>query len=317
MGVTVIEELPKKGFLKFRQDQLFQVRKLFNLEKPGRVKEAIELLREWLEKQDHFNKKDFSDVYLELLLITSKGSVERAKSRIDKLCTYRTIWPHFFTAIDVYSFKEDFKTFNSLILPEVTEDYSRVNIFKINSNVPLQADLVLTYIKFSIILCEYCKLHDYPSGFIIVLDYQDVNLLDLLAILSPAQLQQMINLYMEGFGMRIRGIHLVTTSKVSDHLIMLLKQVLSKKLSNRIHVHRNHESLYDFIPKKILPADYGGDAVHMSEMRDDFFKELSTKEHMEYMKEIQSATVDLKKKPKDSSIDEMVMTGSFRSLSVD
>ncbi|XP_063368766.1 alpha-tocopherol transfer protein-like [Cydia amplana] len=314
MGVTVIEELPKTGFLKFRHDQLFEVRKLFNLEKPGRVKEAIELLREWLEKQDHFNKTDFSDAYLELLLITTKGSVERAKSRFDKLCTYRTIWPHFFTAIDINSFKEDFKTFNSLVLPEVTEDYSRVNLFKINSNVPLQADLVLTYIKFSIIVCEYCKMHDYASGYIVVLDYQDVNLLDLLALLSPAQMQQMLNLYMEGYGMRIQGIHLVTTSKVSDTLIMLLKQVLSKKVGNRIHVHRNYESLYDFIPKKILPADYGGDAVPLSEMMEDFLQELSSKEHLEYMKETQSATVDLRKKPKD---DEMAMTGSFRSLSVD
>ncbi|XP_047999192.1 uncharacterized protein LOC125236432 [Leguminivora glycinivorella] len=317
MGVTVIEELPNNGFLKFKHDQLFQVRKQFNLEKPGRVQEAIKLLREWVDKQDYFNKKDFSDAYLEVLLITTKGSVERAKSRIDKLCTYRTIWPQYFTAIDINSFKENFKTFNSLILPDVTEDYTRINIFKLNSNVPLQADLILTYIKFSIIVCEYCKVHDYPSGFIIVLDYQDVNLLDLIAVLSPTQIQQMVSLYMEGYGMRIRGIHLVTTSKVSDALIKIMKQVLSKKIGDRIHVHRNYDSLHDFIPKKILPADLGGDAAPLSEMMENFLEELSTKEHMEYMRDIQQSTVDLKKKPKDSTIEEMAMTGSFRTLSVD
>lgn len=318
MSVTVIEKLPVLGFFKVKPDQLYEVRKLFNLEKPERIKEAIQLLKDWLEKQDYFNMKDYPDEYLERLLILNKGSVERAKSCFDKLCTFRTIWPQYFTAVDINSFREYFKVFNSIALPGVTPEYARVNLFKINSNVPLGAELIKEYIKYSIILCEYMKKYDYPNGFVIMLDYRDVNLLDLLAILSPSQLQQMVHLYMGGFGMRIQGVHLITKSKVSDALVSLAKQVVSKKLADRVHVHRSLETLYDFIPKKILPAEYGGDGEPFDVMMENFLKELGSKEHIEYMKKTQKATVDLSKKPKDGSIDDyMGISGSFRTLSVD
>ncbi|XP_063368543.1 alpha-tocopherol transfer protein-like [Cydia amplana] len=318
MDVTVIEKLPVLEFFKVKPDQLCEVRKLFNLEKPERIKEAIQLLKDWLQKQDYFNKKDYPDEYMERLLILNKGSVERAKLCFDKLCTFRTIWPHYFTAVDINSFEGYFTVFNSIVLPDVTPEYARVNIFKVNSNVPLGADLIKEYIKYSIILCEYMKKYDYPNGFVILLDYRDVNLLDLLAILSPSQLQQMVHLYMGGFGMRIQGVHLITKSKLSDALVSLLKQVVSKKLADRVHVHRSLDTLYDFVPKKILPAEYGGDAEPFDVMMENFIKELGSTEHIEYMKETQKATVDLSKKPKDGSIDDyMGMSGSFRTLSVD
>lgn len=34
--------------------------------------------------------------YLEITLITTKGLIERAKTRLDKLCTFKTLLPQFF-----------------------------------------------------------------------------------------------------------------------------------------------------------------------------------------------------------------------------
>lgn len=45
-------------------------------------------------------------VYLETTLITAKGSIERAKQKLDKLCTLRTLMPEFFpTTITKEMFK--------------------------------------------------------------------------------------------------------------------------------------------------------------------------------------------------------------------
>lgn len=42
--------------------------------------------------------------YLERLLIGAKGSVERTKSHMDKLSTFRTLWPELFSVNNIKSF---------------------------------------------------------------------------------------------------------------------------------------------------------------------------------------------------------------------
>ncbi|XP_073948230.1 uncharacterized protein isoform X2 [Choristoneura fumiferana] len=268
-----MEQLPKGTFLKFKPNQLQEIRKLYDLDKPGRIDEAVDLLVDWIKKQDHFRIKEFPREYLERLIIASKGSVERAKARFDKICTFRTLWPEFFTVSDIHTFANYWCIFNSVFLPELTDDLYRVNLFKLSPKVPLNSNLILEYIRYSII---------------------------------------------EGYGMRIKGIHIMTTSKMSDAFVAVLKQVLSKKVGGRIHVHMDIESLHEFVPKKILPSEYGGSAVSIEELRDSFLEELSTEEHIEYMKFSQSASTDESKRTKDKFNENYIgMPGSFRTLSVD
>lgn len=42
--------------------------------------------------------------YLERLIIASKGSVERTKARVDRLCTFRSLWPELFTVSNIHNF---------------------------------------------------------------------------------------------------------------------------------------------------------------------------------------------------------------------
>lgn len=58
--------------------------------------------------------------------------------------------------------------------------------------------------------------------------------------------------------MRIKGLHLLSDSKAIEAMVVLLKQVLSPKLSSRIRVHKTVETVYEFIPKDLLPIEYGG-----------------------------------------------------------
>lgn len=49
--------------LEFHPDTAESVRKDINLDKPGRIDEAVDLLEEWVKKQDHFLKKDFCKLH--------------------------------------------------------------------------------------------------------------------------------------------------------------------------------------------------------------------------------------------------------------
>lgn len=63
-----MEEL-KDGLLTFRPDTLYEVRKDCNLEQPGRMEEAINILNDWIQKQDHFLKKDYGKQFFLRVII--------------------------------------------------------------------------------------------------------------------------------------------------------------------------------------------------------------------------------------------------------
>lgn len=54
-----MESIPKDSLLEFNPDTLQFLRKQYNLDTPGRIEEAIEILSEWLKKQKHFLRKEF------------------------------------------------------------------------------------------------------------------------------------------------------------------------------------------------------------------------------------------------------------------
>jgi CRAL/TRIO domain len=57
----------------------------------------------------------------------------------------------------------------------------------------------------------------------------------------------------------IKNMHFVNCSAVVDRMFSLVKPLLKKELIDVMHFHRSGlESLHKFIPKDILPQEYGG-----------------------------------------------------------
>ena len=68
--------------------------------------------------------------------------------------------------------------------------------------------------------------------------------------------------------MRLKSLHFLTTSKAVDILIGLIKQVVSPKIGDRIKVHKSIEGVCDdFLPKEMLPSDYGGKEKSIDELQ--------------------------------------------------
>lgn len=55
-----METIPENRLLKLPPDAIENIRKIHNLDKSERLEEAIKILEEWILKQDHIIKKDFS-----------------------------------------------------------------------------------------------------------------------------------------------------------------------------------------------------------------------------------------------------------------
>ncbi|XP_034827503.1 uncharacterized protein [Maniola hyperantus] len=313
-----MEFLPKDKILETKPDTLQYVRKEFGLDKPGSMKDAVDILNEWIQKQSHFNKKDFKGSYLETTILGCKGSIERAKTQMDKICTMRTLLPQFFGA---YNPKTDFehlyKVTNTLPLPKLTEEHCRVFVCKFR-DVEFESSQILHFFRHNILLAEYGKIHDYVGGFFIVIDFTDANLMDYVTKLNLVELRQAMSIYIEGYGMRIKAIHIISTSKFVETLVTILKQVLSVKVAGRIFVHKCHEELHKYISKEILPKDFGGEERSLKTLQEEWTEVLSSEEHLNYLREMNSATTNESCRLKDQFTEQYAgMPGTFRLLSVD
>ncbi|XP_023952937.2 alpha-tocopherol transfer protein-like [Bicyclus anynana] len=310
--------VPPNKLVKIKPDTLEYVRKLYNLDKPGSMKEAVNILNEWVQKQPHFNKKDFITATrcLEVAIVLSKGSVERAKTQLDKMCTMRTLYPEFF---GIFNPKTDcpglFDMCHTVILPKLTKDHYRVYVTKfLNSEDYLQP----LYYKYHITVAEYLKSHDYFCGVVMIVDVSISNFLSYIKKTDIIMMKKAINISIDGYGIRIKAIHVISDSKFLDNALAIVKPMLSAKIASRIHVHNSYEELHKIIPKEILPKDYGGEERSIKTLQEEWIEELSSEEHLSYLKVMNGATTNESCRQKSQFAEQYAgMPGTFRFLSVE
>ncbi|XP_047999724.1 alpha-tocopherol transfer protein-like [Leguminivora glycinivorella] len=307
-----------KSLLEFDSTTIENVRKEFDLHKPGIMDQAIDILYDWIQKQEHFLKKDFCREYLERNIICCKGSVERAKARLDKMCTLRTHAPELFSKTNVMQeLAEVSKAYLNVYMPKLTEkDNYRLYVNRYQNDVT--TSLLLDVCRYNIILGEYLKRNDYANGLIVVLDCRQINIMDFVAQINLVDFSNLVTTYTEGFGFRIKNIFVMSTSKLINLLTSIMKQLFSAKIGERIEVLQTIEDLHNRVPKELLPKEYGGQQKTLTELYDQWVEELSTEDFIEYLKEMKQAGVNESLRPKDGLGNEYLgIPGTFKTINVD
>ncbi|KAG6459921.1 hypothetical protein O3G_MSEX011683 [Manduca sexta] len=311
-----MERIPKNPILQFHPDTMECVRKLCNFNTQLEVKEAVDLLDEWVKKQSHYRKRNFTRSYLEKTIIINKGSVERAKTQIDQLCALKTIMPTFFEKCHARDELGHLKSYCIQgLLPKLTPEHYRVYIGK------FRKDGLTSYtdiFRFGVLINEYLKEYDYCNGLVLIADIRDINVLRLSYSLSLTELRNILTIATEGYDMRIKGIHYVTSSRAVEVLLRLMRSVLSAKLSERMRVHKTVESLYEVVSKEILPAEYGGDEESLLTLYDKWVEELSEKKNVDYFKEMRE--IRAKEGVRQTEVYRSQycgLAGTFRKLNID
>ncbi|XP_059048807.1 uncharacterized protein LOC131844036 [Achroia grisella] len=314
-----METLSKDPILEFNSDTLLSVRKLYDLDRPGRMEEAINILEEWVKKQDHFTNKDFNRYHLERIIINNKGFLERVKIKLDSICTGRTLMPNFFIPVNV---KEDFKDmgdFIDVVLPKLTPNNHRVYICK-NKGKEFTSTQTLNYYKRIVIIWDYVMTHDYNGGIIGVADFTEANLANFITQLTINfnEIRQAVTLILECFSTRLKEIHIISSSKLIVNFVAILKTLMSAKLISRIRIHSSIDSLREVIPVETLPVEYGGTETSMYQLHSKLLDILSTKEYIEYLKMTQEFRTDENLRKADKFNDKYLgQPGTFRTLNVD
>ncbi|XP_038215379.1 alpha-tocopherol transfer protein-like [Zerene cesonia] len=310
--------IPQDKILKVNPDTLDVVRKEINMDKPGEMKQAVNIVKEWIQQQPHLRKKDFTDHYIEIAIVTSKGSIERAKKQIDTACTMRTLMPQFF---GVTSMEKDFTNLVDagylVIMPKLSKQNHRIMVLQITGPPP-DSTIFMKFFKYSFFFAEYLKAHDYVSNYECIIDMRLASLPDILSSMNPMELKQALTIIVDCYGMRIKSIHMITSSKLIETFISILKQLLKPKMVQRLHHHNDCDEIIKTFGKEYLPEELGGTEGSVKDLRDKWLETLFSKENMEYTQEMNRALTDENCRPRGKFNEEYAgMPGTFRVLSVD
>ncbi|XP_075983935.1 alpha-tocopherol transfer protein-like isoform X2 [Anticarsia gemmatalis] len=255
--------------------------------------------------------------YLERWLIYNKGSIERTKQRFDRLCTCTNLMPEFLQNFDVKNeFKSLFVIQDTCVMPKPTTDNYRLIITKA-SGLDDNDFKFIDYYRYLIVLGHYMLCNDYCHGYEMIADSRTITM-NIVKKFNPIIIHKAMTLLVEAMGQRMKKIHLISGSKFFEAVLMLFKQGLSAKLRQRVIVHPNMESLYEHVPKELLPEELGGTEKSMKELAVQNFEAVSTEEHIGKLKLMEEATTDESCRLQCKFNEEYSgMPGSFKTLCVD
>ncbi|CAB0030981.1 unnamed protein product [Trichogramma brassicae] len=239
-------------------------------------------LKDWLLHQPHL-PQDMPEQRLEHFVISTKHSLELAKQKLDMYYTVRRLVPELFAERD----------------PQA-QYVTRLN------------ESLYTFMVGDIRISECRSLGD-----IYIYDLSAMRV-GHLAKLTPAILKKAEVAATKAYGARIKGIHFINAPNFIDRIVTLVKSAIKPKLASRVHVHSSGlDSLYEHVPKSVLPSDYGGEQASMNELDEKWRGKLADWRDWFLKEEVLNANEDLRPGPQLDVDDLFGFQGSFRKLEVD
>ncbi|KRT82512.1 CRAL-TRIO domain containing protein, partial [Oryctes borbonicus] len=109
------------------------------------------------------------------------------------------------------------------------------------------------------------------EGQIFLMDMEGCSLAHLMRV-NLVHLKKNMFYVQETLPVRLKGIHIINVSPITDKLLSMSKPFLKKEMIDLIHTHSKIETLFDYIPKEALPNELGGKAGTFKELHEKQIK---------------------------------------------
>ncbi|CAH1112961.1 unnamed protein product [Psylliodes chrysocephalus] len=282
-----------------------------------KIASSVNLLKEWLVQQPHL-PKNVPEFFLSKCYIACNNSIEVAKNLIDLFFTLRSRAPDLFANrnLDDPDIQDSFEIFDMIELSETVND-CKVCIVRLNSDnidkfhCAASVKLFTMFNDLQIFtddrLCE---------GEIFIVDLEKSNL-KLLTKISLMHIKKVAEYSQEARPLKLKQVHFVNVQPIIEKFLLLIKPFLKAEVINMFNLHQDIETLYKFVPKDVLPKDYGGtDSKTIPEYKKEVEAKLRKYKHV--IDDKSYVTVDESKRPIGNPYgDKFGMQGSFRTLDID
>lgn len=74
----------------------------------------------------------------------------------------------------------------------------------------------------------------------------------------------------EAIPTRLVGLHFLNATSLMDRFLAVIQPFLKKELLDMLHVHTTMDTFYKFVPREIVPKDFGGPGLEMKELEGKF-----------------------------------------------
>lgn len=229
--------------------------------------EGVTILKEWLQKQTNL-PKEVDEALLRQMIYRCNGSIEKTKSRLEAYFCLRTEFSEFFTGRNPFS-RESQTAYQTMVwapLPNKTPQGNVVYVYRLKdidtAKFSLEALLRLGYMDLDELARKPNgkRLHgNLPvEGLIFVFDLSGFTMAHLAKM--PLSLISKTFTYLHVCSSdKVREAHVLSSSSVTDKILTFFRPLIRRIDKLHIHPVNNLEQLHKYIPKKILPEEYGGE----------------------------------------------------------
>lgn len=231
------------------------------------VAKDVTLIREWLDKQPHL-PKDMDDGRLRTFLRGCKFSPEKVKQKLDMYYTMRNAVPEFFSNRDINrpELAEIMDIVDMPPLPGLTPKGNRVVCLRAvdRENMP---NNVADGMKLALMIGDIRLAEEKVGvgGDVYILDASVASPTHF-AKFTPAIVKKFLVCVQEAYPVKLKEVHVINISPIVDTIVNFVKPFLKEKIRDRIHIHSSLEDLYKFVPKEMLPSEYGGNAGSITDL---------------------------------------------------
>ncbi|KFB39609.1 AGAP004200-PA-like protein [Anopheles sinensis] len=231
----------------------------------------VQRLGDWAQTQPHL--PSITEPELMLFLHSNYYDMEAAQRTIENYYTFRTSCKNLFGNRDFEkpAIQTAMGVLDLIMLPDLTPEGYRVMLAKIvdpdTSKFSLSSIVTLAAMCIDVSLWEEGCI----NGSILIIDMNGIHLSHL-PKLGIFTLKDLLYYVQECLPVRLKGLYLVNLVPFIDRIMAMIRPFMKKELLELFHLHTNIELMFNDIPQRLLPADYGGMAKPRKVLRDELYK---------------------------------------------
>ncbi|KAG5875655.1 hypothetical protein JTB14_018653 [Gonioctena quinquepunctata] len=279
-------------------------------------KEDVQNLQNWIEKQPHLPQ--VTELQIALFLHSCYYSNELAKATIDTYFTVKTLCPDIFgNRIPKDPLVQ--QAINCLLvapLPKLTPQEDLVLFVKLMDLNPDNYNFAAQVKCFDMLTLLHLHQNGPPKGVVIMMDLKGLVFGHFLK-LSVVVMKKFLYYLQEGMPIRLKSMQYFNIVSFMDKILALMKPFMKKELMDSLVIHTEMNTVYDHVPKDILPREYGGSCESLEVLHEKYKAQMN--DNTDFFKLEETQVVDEKRRPgKPKNISDVFgMEGTFKKLEVD